>query len=197
MLAVRESIIKMKNEEYLTIEHFDTYIELIFAMMCVRHPNIHEPILKIIPGVQVSSSYVVKNQKQDLCIPTKGIITGFKKEGLTNVQSLKQGFFHVNSMFLISMWAILTGTSNFKNISKEPEIQFFRHVRNGCAHGNRFNFNQLSYSAHWRDKAIMAGNKGKPVFPDVLKDGDPMLLLFDINNKYFNHVSLPGFVEFI
>ena len=188
---------KNKDEEYLTLEHFDTYIELIFAMMCVRHPKLHVPILKVVPGVQVASSYVVNGQKQDLCIPAEGIISGFKKEGLTNVQSMKQGFYHVNSMFLISMWAILAETSIFKNISKEPEIQFFRHVRNGCAHGNRFNFKQLSYPAQWRDKAIRAENNGKPVFPNILKEGDPMLLLVDINNKYFKHVTLPGLVEFI
>lgn len=186
-----------KKEEYLTLEHFDIYIELIFAMMCLRHPGLHAPILKNVPGVQVASSYVVNGKKQDLCIPTDAIIAGFQKEGLSNVQSLMKAFYHVNSMFLVSMWAILTETFILEKISKEPEIQFYRHVRNGCAHGNKFNFGQLSYPAQWRDKTITEENNNKPVFPDVLRDGDPMLLLVDINNKYFRPVKLPGFAELI
>jgi len=184
------------NEEFLTIEHFDIYLELTFSMMCVRHPNLHNPILKEIPGVTVASSCAVQGKKQDINIPTKGIIDGFKKEGLTDVQSLKQGFYHVNSMFLISMWAILTETQNFNNISREPEIQFYRHVRNGCAHGNMFNFTKLRYPAKWRNKEIVAANSGQSVFPDVLKDGDPIFLLVDINNKFFKNLSVPGFIEF-
>jgi len=184
------------NEEYLTVEHLDTYLELIFSMMCVRHPNLHEPILRAVPGVTVASSFVINGHKQNLNIPTKGMIDSFKKAGLTNVKSLAQGFYHVNSMFLISMWAILVETQNYSNISREPEVQFFRHVRNGCAHGNRFNFNQLAQSAQWRDKEITISNNGNPVFPNVLKDGDPILLLVDINNKYYRKIPVPGFLEF-
>jgi len=183
------------KEQYLTLEHFDTYIELIFAMMCVRHPVLQKQILKIIPGVQITSSFIINGQKQDLCIPSNAIISGFQKEGLTNVQSLMQGFYHVNSMFLISMWALLIETSTYNKISKEAEIQFLRHVRNGCAHGNNFNFCHLSYPAQWRDKTILEKNNSTPVFPNVLKDGDPMLLLLDINNKYFKPVKLPGFIN--
>jgi hypothetical protein len=183
-------------EEYLTTEHLDTYIELIFAMMCIRHPALHDQILKFVPGVGIASSCIVKGQKQDLLIPSKGIIADFKKEGLTNVQSIKKSSYQVNSMFLISMWAILSETSIFKDINKEPIVQFFRHVRNGCAHGNKFNFKHLEYPAEWRDKCIKQENTGKPVFPNILKDGDPILLLVDINNRYFKNVKLPGYIEF-
>jgi len=184
------------TEAYLTREHFDTYIELVFSIMCVRHPSLHKEILKHVPGVQVVSSYVIDENKQDLCIPTQGIIDGFKAEGLTNVNSLKQGFLHVNSMFLVSMWALLTDIENFEKISKEPDIQFFRHIRNGCAHGNMFNFTNLKYAAKWRDKTISESNKGKTVFPELLKEGDPFLLLLDINNKYFLKVTIPGIKDY-
>lgn len=184
------------KEEYLSLEHFNTYIELVFSMMCIRHPKLHSAILELVPGVQVASSYVIDGHKQDLCIPTNGIIGSFQKEGLNDVQSLKRCFYHVNSMFLVAMWDILTETSTFKNIVDEPDVQFFRHVRNGCAHGNQLNFDSLHKPAVWRDKTISSSDSGRPVFPDILKDGDPSLLLGDINNSYFELLDMPGLVEF-
>jgi len=187
---------KDKTETYLTLEHFDTYIELVFSIMCVRHPKLHKSILDIVPGVTVSSSYIIDGDKQNLCIPADGIINGFREEGLTDVESLKRGFLHVNSMFLVSMWANLTSTECYEYICKEQDVQFFRHIRNGCSHGNRLNFNNLNHSAKWRDKTISESDTGKAVFPDVLKEGDPFLLLLDINNKYFKNLSIQGMKEF-
>jgi hypothetical protein len=149
-----------------------------------------------VPGVQIVSSYIINGTRQDLCVPAQGIIDSFKAEGLTNVNSLKKGFLNVNSMFLVSMWALLTDTKLFEKISKEPDVQFFRHIRNGCAHGNIFNFSKLKYAAKWRDKIISQSNKGKAVFPDMLKESDPFLLLLDINNKYFSKIIVPGVMEY-
>jgi hypothetical protein len=94
------------------------------------------------------------------------------------------------------MWDILTDTSTFKHVSDEPDIQFFRHIRNGCAHGNQLNFKRLAKPACWRDKTIRQSDAGRTVFPDILKEGDPFLLLLDVNNKYFRHIDMPGIVEF-
>ena len=184
------------RESYLSLAHFDTYIELVFSMMCIRHPGLHAAIESKVPGVQVSSSFVIDGQKQDLCIPVNGIIGKFQKEGLADVQSLKRAFYYVNSIFIIAMWEILKDTSTFKHIKDEPDVQFFRHIRNGCAHDNQINFKSLVKPACWRDKTLRQSDVGRTVFPDILKEGDPYLLLLDVNNKYFRHLDIQGIVEF-
>lgn len=76
--------------------------------------------------------------------------------------------------------------------SKDPEIEFYRHTRNGCFHGNRFKFmnNEPENPAKWRGKEITRVMEGNKVFPEKEKDsdcflnwGDPLILLSDISKK--------------
>jgi len=74
-------------------------------------------------------------------------------------------------------------------------FEFFRHVRNGCAHDNRFRFNedQPSVPGIWRTLRIGAklkGSKnplsGKPVLFDFLAPGDVIGFLGDMD-LYIQH----------
>jgi hypothetical protein len=55
----------------------------------------------------------------------------------------------------------------------------------------------LKYPAKWRDKEITMGLVDKAVFPNFMKDGDPILLLIDINNKYYDTINIPGYVPHV
>ena len=187
----------MNDARFITRETIDAYIEMTFAIMSVRFPPLHSHLLSLLPGVQISSSYQINGKAQDLCIPTPSMIDGFRKDGHESPKLLRASFTQVNSMFIVAMWAALVEMDQFKEISKEPDVQFFRHVRNGCAHGNYLNFKNLHFKAKWRDKTIGPEHRETPVFPDLLKDGDPILMITDINNLYFTTTELPGFITYL
>jgi hypothetical protein len=71
-----------------------------------------------------------------------------------------------------------------------PVFEFLRHVRNGCFHGNSFNFlgEEPRFPAEWRDLVITRDRNGERIFRSDLSDteyflnwGDPLLLLSDVS----------------
>lgn len=91
----------------------------------------------------------------------------------------------ITSIFVAAMWDLLRSHANYESIATEPEIHFFRHLRNACGHDGRWNFSELKYEASWRDRSLSPDLIGEPVFGPVLNHGDPMLLFIDIDRKYF------------
>lgn|SRR3989344_1747822 len=164
----------------------DAYLEMVLGIMALRIPQIQD-FLTAIPEASVKSSYL----NEDLVISVSAILNGFKKEGFRDMKSLQNSFKQVNRVFLLAMWDILFNHRDYNNICNEPEVQFFRHVRNGCSHDNKLNFIKTIYkTAKWRDKEITDADRDREVFPDILKDGDPILLVVDINNKFFHPIDL-------
>lgn len=71
-----------------------------------------------------------------------------------------------------------------------PALEFFRHIRNGCFHGNKFHFsgNQPKNKAEWRSFIIDRTLQGKRIFRDSMSNtdyflnwGDALLLLKDVS----------------
>lgn len=71
-------------------------------------------------------------------------------------------------------------------------IEFFRHIRNGCFHGNRLHFvrGEPRNYAQWRNLSITPSLQNQKIFRDSLKDksymlnfGDPLLLLHDVTKE--------------
>jgi hypothetical protein len=72
----------------------------------------------------------------------------------------------------------------------EPVLEFFRHIRNGCFHGNSFHFigDEPRNPAQWRGLEITNASQGMRIFRTDLSEkeyflnwGDPLLLLHDIS----------------
>jgi hypothetical protein len=73
---------------------------------------------------------------------------------------------------------------------KEPVLEFFRHIRNGCFHGNSFHFkgDEPRNPAQWRGLEITKVYQGKRIFRTDLSEkdyfinwGDTLLLLHDVS----------------
>ena len=73
---------------------------------------------------------------------------------------------------------------------REPVLEFFRHIRNGCFHGNSFHFkgDEPRNPAQWRGLEITEASQGKRIFRTDLSEkeyflnwGDPLLLLHDVS----------------
>jgi len=88
-------------------------------------------------------------------------------------------------------WEILKQNKIVPNFS-EPIFEFYRHIRNGCYHGNRFYFRdkEPKYPAIWRDLIIDKSLQDKRVFRLNLSEkeyflnwGDSLLLLSDVSDK--------------
>ena len=83
----------------------------------------------------------------------------------------------------ISAYETINRLPNYPELSKEPVIQFLRHVRNACAHGNMFNFakGQPDKSAAWRGKRIDKSLQNQNCFFGLLAPGDIPHLLGDLS----------------
>jgi len=170
-------------EVFLTPEIVDAYLEMCLGTAVLRYPAVQAACRKC-RTLKITSSYA--DEMKDLTIPIDLVLKGIQKEGFHGSKKLRMAFTQVNRIFLIAMWDVLKTTETYSKISTEKEIQFLRHIRNGCAHHNKFDIREkIEHPAQWRDKKIVESMNGSPVIPDFLFDGDVYLLLHDINNRYF------------
>lgn len=170
------------DNEHLHAGHVsDAYLETILALMALRTPAVREAIQASLPSeFVVASSY----QRESLIISVSGMLASVEAEGMDDVQGLQRSVRQANWTLLSAMWEILKQHRRFREIEMEPVIEFFRHVRNGSSHGGRLNFKTVRAPARWRDKEITKSMKGIRVFPDLLRDGDPLLLVQDIERQF-------------
>ena len=86
-------------------------------------------------------------------------------------------------------WELLRN-ADLVPLATEPVLEFFRHIRNGCFHGNAFHFlgDEPRNTAEWCGLAISANLNGHRIFRSDLNEasyflnwGDPILLLSDVS----------------
>lgn len=92
-------------------------------------------------------------------------------------------------MLTISTRAWLESIDKFREIRHQPEVEFFRHIRNASAHGNTFRFKKYKdgqeepvRSAVWRKIEITKKMEGTRLFFEFLSAGDLIYLLDDIGS---------------
>lgn len=96
------------------------------------------------------------------------------------------------SMICVYSFENLKKDPIYKKIKDEPCVEMLRHIRNGSAHGNTFNFyngKRLIYpgTVSWKGKIIDKTLQDKVVFPDFISPGDVPLLLSDISEVIKNN----------
>ena len=69
-------------------------------------------------------------------------------------------------------WEILVKNRYVTWDYNHPVIQFFRHIRNGCYHGNCFHFrgDEPIFPAVWQGRRIERYLQGKKIFPESQAD---------------------------
>jgi len=94
------------------------------------------------------------------------------------------------SCCLVSIYAFenLKKIAVYNKIMHLSSIKLLYHLRNGSAHGNTFNFYNMSKfippkPITWNGKTIDTNLQGKPVFPDFISPGDLAFLFEDISNE--------------
>jgi hypothetical protein len=104
----------------------------------------------------------------------------------------------VGKIMTISVYELLLSSKYHPNIRNLEEFKFLKHIRNGAAHDNKFNFKnkkgewtiKKDESIKWWDKKINRDLQGKQVFNDFISFSNIFVLanffsekLKEIDNK--------------
>lgn len=99
------------------------------------------------------------------------------------------------SMICVYAFENLKKDAIYPKIKNEPCVEILRHLRNGSAHGNTFNFYQGKIFRDpgiitWKGKTIDKNLQDKVVFPDFISVGDVPILLYEISEEIKKHNTL-------
>jgi len=86
---------------------------------------------------------------------------------------------------VISLFNILENSRFYNSINQKEVFKFTKHIRNGAAHNNKFNFDEkakLELPVKWRDKTINPPLHNTEVFNKFLTPADLILLTSDISD---------------
>ncbi|MFA5127219.1 MAG: hypothetical protein WC465_04475 [Patescibacteria group bacterium] len=165
----------------------DSYADVITGIFYLRLPE--APLIaQKYKTLALKSSYSA--EKKDTIINMINVVGAIQKEGFEAPPTLRNSITQINRIFIIATHEMI-----FSKIDKLPQIknseiiQFLRHLRNGCAHENKFYFDKrvidsstkkLKLPAKWREKIIDTNLQEQQVLPNFMMDGDIYNFLFDL-----------------
>ncbi len=121
----------------------------------------------------------------------KSILGLIEKEGFNGPTPVfSQTLVNFYRVFTIAVKDIIWEESYFQPLLQNSELQFLKHLRNGCAHNNKFFWGNgkqrqdtiQKLPVSWRGKVIKEKLEGTKLYMDFMKPGDIFFLLFDISN---------------
>lgn len=151
------------------------------------HP-LFEPIKKLFEFFILGIGFVGMPdfQKQFLMINPglRPLVDAYNKE--TNLRIVgsqvksnsKLYLVYIGRLMSIAIFDFLQSSRYQKDLNQTEIFRFAKHIRNGTAHNNKFNFTKeelIGKPARWQDKVINISLKGKTVIPDFI---NPVMLLF-------------------
>jgi hypothetical protein len=149
---------------------FDFFI---LSIGFVGNPNFQTAFLRIHPAIAKSINEY--NKEVNLRVSSDGSYTSSNKKFMT----------YVSRMMAILLFDFLQASKYQNKINSMPIYKFAKHLRNGAAHGNTFNFTEETIKKDqpitWRDKTIDTSLKGKPVTPDFITATELIFLMEDIS----------------
>ena len=156
----------------------NAYVEALVGLFALRLEDVKAAVRAHAPGMTVMSSF----DGEYVNLDALRVVDELGTSGPEVVAAVEC----ITSAFVARMWDLLPSHAHYSKISGEPEIQFFKHLRNACGHNGRWNFQELKHPASWRGKRLAPFHSGQRVFDGLLKHGDVVLLFVDIDRKYFS-----------
>lgn len=149
---------------------FDFFI---LSLGFVGNPSFQTAFINMHPGI--SKTIQEYNQEVSLKVNSDGSYTSKNKIYMT----------HMSRMMAILIFDFLQASKYKNKLSSTPIYKFAKHIRNGAAHGNEFNFNEETIKkdqpVKWREKTIDMSLKGKVVTPDFITATELVFLMEDIS----------------
>ena len=155
----------------------NAFIEALVGLFALRLDPVKDAVRTHAPEMTVMSSF----DGEHINLAARKIVDGVSTSGPELFSAVDQ----TTRAFVAAMWDLLTTHARYLQVATEPEIQFFRHLRNACGHSGRWNFTELKHPASWRTMNLALTDSGQVVFGGMLKHGDIVLLFTDIDRKYF------------
>jgi hypothetical protein len=191
-------------EEFLTEEDLDIYIGIILSVFSIRINDIAERISLIQKPFVLASSYKDLDSILSPKLIIKSIIDNQKiiykddNKLIINSPLFNKTMEFIEGSFIITMKEKMEKTQTYikqeNNIVIDPMVQFLRHLRNYFGHNGRFDIRlkekETFKEAKWRDKEITLEMDDKCMVENFMKPGDYLLLLIDINDKFYKPVSI-------
>ena len=156
----------------------NAYCESLVGVFALHLPGVADAVRTHAPRMTVESSY----SGEHVNLHADAVVNGLDRSGPRMVTLVDQ----ITAVFVAGMWDILMSHAHYQEIATNPDIQFFRHLRNACGHDGSWNFDELKHPAVWREKELCLELSGAKVFGGLLKHGDVILLMKDIDSKYFD-----------
>jgi len=152
-------------------------------------PNFQNALIKTHKGEKSVIDITVEyNNFKNIQYDVKDVIASFNKEvGLKeqggevkcNINNLLK--FQARQIAIV-LFDILQSSKYNKCLNKTEIFKFAKHIRNGAAHNNSFNFKKcLKKPLRWRNKIINNSLQGEEVFPSFITIGDLIVLISDIS----------------
>ena len=155
----------------------NAFIEALVGLFALRLDPVKDAVRIHAPEMTVMSSF----DGEHVNLAARAVVDEVDSSGPELLSAVDQ----TTRAFVAAMWNLLTTHARYPRVATEPEIQFFRHLRNACGHNGRWNFTELKHPASWRTKSLALPDSGQLVFGGILKHGDIVLLFSDIDRKYF------------
>lgn len=149
---------------------FDFFI---LSLGFVGNPTFQVAFMNTHPGI--SKTIQEYNKEVNLKVGTDGSYKSSNKVYMT----------HISRMMAILIFDFLQASKYQDKMSKSDIYKFAKHIRNGAAHGNKFNFSleviEKDQPVKWREKVIDFSLKGKSVTPDFITATELVFLMEDIS----------------
>lgn len=158
-----------------------------------------DPIKKIFEFYLLGIGFVGVPEFQKVFLETNpgfdSLIKDFNKTvGLQCYQgkiTMKSRLYYCNigRLMAISIFDFLQFSKYNNKLCNEEIYRFAKHIRNGSAHNNKFNFTKddfLTKPAKWKDKTIDFSLKGKEVIPGFINPIELIFLMSDISRLMNN-----------
>lgn len=156
------------------------------------HPLL-DPIKKLFEFVIFGNGFMIMPNFQrsflEINPAAKSIIDTYNKEVNLTINgskihaNIQPYLINTGRLMAIGIFDFLQFSKFNKKLNREAIYVFAKHIRNGAAHNNKFNFQgkNLSKPAYWKDKDINISLKGKTVIPDFINPFELLYLMEDIS----------------
>lgn len=97
---------------------------------------------------------------------------------------------YIGRVMAISIFDFIQASHYNSKLGKTSIYRFAKHIRNGAAHNNRFNFTLSQINgkeAKWQNRVIDITLNGKCVIPDYINPNELLYLMEDLSKEIENY----------
>lgn len=151
---------------------FDFFI---LSIGFVGNPDFQDSFLRVHPAIAKS----INDYNQEV---------NLRRNGDGSYQSNNKTYLvYISRMMAIAIFDFLQFSKYQSQLGKTSIYRFAKHIRNGAAHNNTFNFSEKTITddkpVKWRNKIIDKNLRGSTVTPDFITATELVFLMEDISKN--------------